>query len=370
MCRTALFLSLVLCSSFAAGQRLYLNNGVDTIEPGVKAAIHFLQTYLDAFDTTSNPNYSNYWPEEDCKNLKHPDPIVFAIAGDYPTYRMGSTRTVLYVKPDTNYIQIKTLFAWTDTQNTVSVLAITNHYIKADNHAQLKFISPLKVIGGQWQTQTVRNVTYTYPSKHVFNKSKADSLVLSIEKLEREWDLKPISIHYYFADTKDEIQKLRGFDYSLDMGNRDKPSGISDDQDNVVFCSGLDENYFHEVVHIYLNHLYPKSPLREGLAIFYGGSMGHNLQWHTQRLSAYLQAHTEINLDSLDKKNYFIYVDNYTNPAGTIRGLICALVYKKSGIEGLKRMMTYTTLEEIFNKEFGLKRGQWDKFLRDATTSY
>jgi hypothetical protein len=195
-------------------------------------------------------------------------------------------------------------------------------------------------------------------------------LVLSIEKLEREWDLKPISIHYYFADTKDEIQKLRGFDYSLDMGNRDKPSGISDDQDNVVFCSGLDENYFHEVVHIYLNHLYPKSPLREGLAIFYGGSMGHNLQWHTQRLSAYLQAHTEINLDSLDKKNYFIYVDNYTNPAGTIRGLICALVYKKSGIEGLKRMMTYTTLEEIFNKEFGLKRGQWDKFLRDATTSY
>lgn len=366
MLKLTTLLALIFCASFVSAQKLHLNNGVDTIEPDVKAAIHFLQTYLNAFDTTTTPNYCNFWAEEDCKNLKTPDPIVFAIAGDYPTYKMGSTRTVLYVKPDSNYTQIKTLFAWVDTLNTVSVLAITNHYIMSNKQGNLKFISPLQVIGDSWQTKTVRNITYTYPPNHTFNKLKADSMIASIERLEKDWDLKPISIHYYFAATKDEIQKLRGFDYSLDMGNRDKPSGISDDKNNVVFCSGLGEDYFHEVVHIYLNHIYPKSPLREGLAVFYGGSMGHNLQWHIQRLKAYLQLHPEIDLNSIDKSHYFSYLDNYTNPQSTLRGLICALAYKKSGVDGLKRIMAYTSLEEIFDKEFNIKHVQWDTFLKTA----
>ena len=60
---------------------------------------------------------------------------------------------------------------------------------------------------------------------------------------------------------------------------------MAHDKDNQVFCAGLGGNYFHEVVHVHLNHLYSKSPLKEGLAAFYGGSMGRSINWHMKRVN-------------------------------------------------------------------------------------
>src|SRR6202000_1377608 len=104
--------------------------------------------------------------------------------------------------------------------------------------------------------------------------------------------------------------------------NRPKPSGMSDGVDNIIYCGGWGERYFHEVVHIYLNRLHPASPLNEGLAVMYGGSVGHELSWHIKRLNEYLQAHKEI---SLEHPEDFYYLDNYTNPYYTIRGMLCQM---------------------------------------------
>ena len=55
-----------------------------------------------------------------------------------------------------------------------------------------------------------------------------------------------------------------GFDYNFMMVNAEKPTGLSDAIDNLTYSSGCGENYFHEVVHLYLNPLHSKSPLNEG----------------------------------------------------------------------------------------------------------
>jgi hypothetical protein len=140
------------------------------------------------------------------------------------------------------------------------------------------------------------------------------------------------------------------------MTNRDRPSGISDDTDNIIYCAGLSENYFHEVVHIYLNRLFPNSPLKEGLAAFYGGSMGKDFTWHIKRVKDHLAAHPEINLDELDS---FTYLDNYTNPISAIQALFCKIVYETEGIKGLRRLMSYAALDDIYEKEFS--KGDKDK---------
>jgi len=151
------------------------------------------------------------------------------------------------------------------------------------------------------------------------------------------------------------------------MGNRDKPSGIADNKDNIVYCGGLGENYFHEVVHIYLNSLYPKSPLGEGIAVFYGGSMGKSLSWHSARLKAYLLNHPETNLNKLEE---FRFMDSSTNPYYTILGLLCETAYRKDGVKGLKRMMNYDSLDTIFEKEFGIKPEQKNDFLRNLINTF
>ena len=338
-----------------------INGGVDTLEKDVKSAIDFYRSYIQAMRHKDSIDYSKYWSADDCKKYKLPDQIYHIITSDGSSYIMGKP-TIIYIKPSKDYIHIKTLFADADSLGNSTVYLITNHYIKFDKNNKPFFGSSLDINGANWASKTVRNVTFHFPKIHEFNPKKADSLLTKIEKLEKDWGLIPINIQYYFADTKEEIDALRGCDYDIGLGNRDKPSGMSDDLDNMVFCAGWGENFFHEIVHLYLNHLYPKSPLKEGIAVYYGGSLGHELSWHIPRLNKYLNDHKEIDLS----KDDFWYMDNYTNPWSTIKGMLCLMVYKKDGINGLKRIMTYKSLDEILDKEFLVKSNDMNAFLRKA----
>ena len=42
-------------------------------------------------------------------------------------------------------------------------------------------------------------------------------------------------------------------------------------------------------------------------------------------------------------------MDNLTNPSTALKGLLCDLVYKNKGIAGLKKIMTYNSLDEILS---------------------
>lgn len=352
------FISLLFTSQFCSAQ-IPVNNPVDPADTELTNAVDFLSRYFHEFDNRQSPDYSKYWDAEDCKEYKHPDQLVYGINTEWPTYRIGKP-TILYAKPENGYVHIKTLFGKGDSTGKVSVMSITNHYIAHDNNNTLHFISPIRLAAKTWNTTEVGNITYHYPSYHHFDKAKAKMLTGNISALERDWGLQPIKIRYYFADTKEELEHLRGFDFTVAMGNRDKPSGMSDDTDNIVYCGGWGENYFHEVVHIYLNRHYPQSPLREGLAVFYGGSLGHELPWHIKRLNEYLQKHGEIDFG----KDDFYYLDNYTNPNSTIMGMLCLDAYNKNGVAGLKHIMAYTSLDEIMAKEFGIGKRGLNAFLR------
>ena len=91
--------------------------------------------------------------------------------------------------------------------------------------------------------------------------------------------------------------------------------------------------------------------------------MGHPLDWHVRRLKEYFSKHPEINLNKLED---FYYIDNNTNPASTIQGLLCQIVYKKDGVAGLKRLMTtYTSMNEVLEKEFKLDINKLNEQLRE-----
>jgi hypothetical protein len=350
--------SLFLCLNSYA--QIYLNPGVDTSFNNVKTALHFYNSYVAEFNHGKIPEMAKYWPASEIEKRKIPDQIIYAL-NESPLYSQGLQLTIIYVRPTDQYVHIKTQFAWSDSSKHISTMAVVNYYVGFDSRKQPYFINPMTVNLSDWHSKSVRNVTFYYPPNHRFNVKKADSLISRIIKLEKDWGLKPINIRYYLASDNDELYTLRGFDYALSMGNKQKPSGISDDKDNQVFCGGLGENYFHEVVHIYLNHLYPKSPLQEGLAVLYGGSMGHTIKWHLKRVNQYLLQHPQANLNNLDD---FWYTDPYTNPGSAIQGMICDLVYQKDGIPGLKKLMTYTSYKEIFENEFHVSADHINDFLR------
>ncbi len=350
-----IFFFIVTINFGSANAQIYINPGVDTTDTNIRGAVKLYSSYINEFKGKRLPDFSKYWTALDCKKYKVPDLSIYGLGGDYPIYSWAQIKTILYVKPQKNgVIVLKTIGGYTDSLKRLDVLYTSINFIVKEANGRFRFISPLNNDLPNWKKITVGNVNYVYPKSNIFNRKRADSLIVQVKKLELAWELKPIQIEYFIADKFEEIQKLRGLEFTMGLGNADKPTGMANDTDNIVYCAGNGENYFHEVVHIYLNRLHPKSPLNEGVAIFYGGSMGKTLSRHANRLKLYLNNHSEINLNNLED---FYFMDNYTNPSATIQGIICNAVYKKEGLNGLKKLMKYESLNEIFEKElnFNLK---------------
>ena len=362
-----LLFSFLFINAYLAPGQIPVNNAIDPADSELNNAVRFLSNYIGSFyvGQGSLPDFTQYWPAEDCERYSHPDPLMNAVNAEISTYLLGRP-TILSAKPENGLVHIKTIFSKADSGGTITVFSITNHYMQ-QTPAGLRFISPMKIAADNWQNTTVGSITYHYPTYHKFDKKKAKELLARIDALEEEWGLIPIFIQYYFADTKEEIEHLRGFDYTIAMANRDKPSGMSDGADNIIYCGGWGENYFHEAVHLYLNRLFPRSPLIEGLAVFYGGSLGHQLSWHVQRVNEYLLQHKEIDLNN---PGDFYYLDNFTNPGSTIQGLLCAIAYEREGVAGLRRIMRYTSLDALLLNEYQVERGGWDAFLRKQVGAY
>lgn len=360
--RHSIILTVVILFAFANktfSQRITINSSVDTTDQDIKAVTTLWTNYLKSNPNKNNIKDSPFWADTEKKKFPKVDQLLNAINSDYPTYSMGNP-TILYVKPKNDFFEIKTLYSWKDSLESVYVLCITSVFAKKENE-QYKLYNALTVNSNNWKTEKLGNVTFHFPYSHTFDKNEANKLLQSIDDLTKQWNLQTIPIDYYFADTYEEVLHLRGLDYSIVMGNKDKPSGMSDLDTKTVFAGGLGENYFHEVVHIYLNNLFPKSPLVEGLAVFYGGSMGHDLKWHLTRLNDYLNQHPEIKLNDFEK---FWYMDNFTNPNSTIQGLLCYIAFKNGGLNKLKKLMSHEDIYATIEKEFGVKKEGLNEFLR------
>jgi hypothetical protein len=148
------------------------------------------------------------------------------------------------------------------------------------------------------------------------------------------------------------------------MSSTNNPSsGISDLSNNLIILNGLSP-IFHETTHIYLNPLFPESPLVEGLATFYGGSMGKSLAEGIRFMHSYVTANTEISLyEKMKEGNFFI--NNEYNPIYILQGLLIQIANDKNGTEEIKILLAYKDIDKIFEIYFNLKGAESiDKFLK------
>ena len=61
--------------------------------------------------------------------------------------------------------------------------------------------------------------------------------------------------------------------------------------------------------------------------------------------------------ETLETKDITLHINH------TVIGLICKIIDKKEGVNGLKRLLTYDNMEILFKKEFNLQKKDWHHFL-------
>lgn len=203
------------------------------------------------------------------------------------------------------------------------------------------------------------SIVFCHPEDVAFDIAKARELVKSIAQVQKDWQVEGRKVVYYYANSAQDIDNIRGFDFV--MGRNSKPSGIAYEDDNVVYCVGLGENYFHEIVHVYLGFL-PNKELQEGLAIFYGGSMGNSLNEQLSEAKLFLHANPSF---SFDKGNLNESVmANGVNMSKFYEAIICKEIYNKNGLQGLKRAMNFKTLKDALKAELGIEPKDYDSYFK------
>ncbi len=340
---------------------------IDTSDKEIKSAIIFYENYLNEFNGQHLPNYSKYWSEKDCNRFKVPDQIVYSITTDYETYKFGEQNTIFYARKYANYVHLKTLFTQEDSLKHTTVFAITNHYIALPKGTvKMHFISALTINSNHFKTVVNKNITYHFPIEHIFNKQKSDSVLKQLALIETAWNFKKINFDYYFADNNDKVAMMKGLDYYFGM-ELASPSGMSFDEDKIIFCSGYGEGYLHEILHLYFNPLYAKSPVNHGLIYYLAGGIGHDFNWMIHRMNEYITKYPDTDLsqfESILTKDKMLHLDY------TVIGLICKIIDEKEGVTGLKRLLTYSNMDELFLTEFHLQKKDWDSFLKENFKKY
>jgi hypothetical protein len=355
---------LILISSSKAQISI---SAIDTTDKDIKSAIIFYENYLNEFNGQHLPNYLNYWSENDCKRYKVPDLIVYSIASDYETYKFGEQKTIFYARKYSNFVHLKTLVTQEDSSKHITLYAITNHYVALhDSTKKIHFISPLTINSNHFKTVVNKNITYHFPIEHVFNKQKSDSILKQLELIVTAWNFQKINFDYYFADNNDKVAMMKGLDYYLGM-EQASPSGMSFDEDKIIFCSGYGEGYLHEILHLYFNPLYVKSPVNHGLIYYLAGGLGHDFNWMIHRMNEYLAKYPDTDLSqfqSIITKDIMLHLDYI------VIGLICKIVDEREGVTGLKRLLTYSTMDKLFLTEFNLQKKDLDNFLKQNFKKY
>jgi len=353
---------VIFCFKLSLAQKPFINNGVDTANTEIKEVIKLWENYL-----MSHPDslYDNpYWSKEEKSKYKDFDLLRTSFN---PTLYMGFLPTVLSVKPVDEFYEIKTIFSACTDSGYSNPLCVMNVYAKKEGNED-KLFNALPINTRNWNKTKVAEITYHHPSSHKFSFERANKLKSFIDTLVTVYVLELVPIAFYLTDDFDEMQKARGLECYMGMGNlKNNPGGRTDGTNKIIYSGGGDEYYAHEIVHIYLSPLFPNCHyyFAEGIATYYGGSIGYPLEWHIQRMDLYLDQHPEIDLNDLFS---FWYMDKLTNPAYVFGGLFCQMALEKGGIKKLKKLMNYGAKPEDFytaiQKEFGIKKENLDQFLR------
>ena len=84
-------------------------------------------------------------------------------------------------------------------------------------------------------------------------------------------------------------------------------------------------------------------------------------------MNEYLAKYPETDLSrfqTLVSKDELLHIDY------TVTGLMCKVMDEKEGVAGLKRLLAYSSVDELFLKEFHLQPERWDSFLKQIFKKY
>jgi hypothetical protein len=302
---------------------------------------------------------SKYWNDEENKLYLHPC-LVFEI---YPSLFFFHTY-VLNIEPiGHNYYRILNCTTDSDSLNNVQIKAIYYILIKRTDD-KYKLFNYYYLEKQKLESRTLGTIKFYFPKTYKFSISNAKKLVNFKDSLSSLFNLPTTSKLEYLVDPNTN-SLLSHFGFIMQNYFTTKANGKCIQGDNILISS-INENHRHELVHFFTFEKYPERNgfFDEGLAVYFGGSMGHDLEWHAKKFYDYFLTKMKSDTSQI-LKTYDI--DRETNPQYTLGAILIKYAIDKYGFQKALKLLSYPQnkekVEEIVSEELGIDNEKLNGFL-------
>jgi len=234
-----------------------------------------------------------------------------------------------------------------DNKGSINLKCLVELIVNINNN-HIKFESPLKENTQNWKSIEVGNITYYYEDTIDVNNARYFDQKNTM--IATKFGYKPEKFNFYMCSNYQDVLKIMGYVYDSES------NGITRDGygvvGNTIFSIEDNEDFSHDLLHYYAakvrENVKRNHAAEEGLAYYWGNAYyvdkNRNMVELAQlkdNLKEYLIQNQKANLLDLFSKN----TRNFSKLAlefslkSTIAGLICELIEKEKGIDGIKTLI-------------------------------
>lgn len=333
---------LILISYTTYSQYIYKDSILLTISPNIdkedlfnKEIIKTFNLFLETKDSSYTSN--KYWSKSDFEKYITP----YSELGEIGRGRLGkhfyqpSLMEIITTNKENKKI-IKVAFIGHNNETKSNLIKAIYNIVATKIDGKIIFSKYLDYATQNWKVLKESSITYKISAFKTINKQEVIRQKKDISKLCLFFNTKPIEIIYYSCITPKEVFELKGFDYHS-MMYIDTSGGFSADKD-LVLSGNNSEYYTHEIVHIYMRHLFPTIIpfFDEGFATYTGGSGKYNYTWQRDKLKKFLVENPSFKFEEHVKDPYErLYFEHETPIPYMIGALVCERVFRLYGKEKL-----------------------------------
>ena len=357
--------------------QFYINKSVQNAEEDYAIEIIDLwKEYLSSGEFVRQE--SRFW---DQSVMPVPDNSLVGLLIDLNAARRNNKKVqnnIIGIRPvENDHYMLKTMFtSVTDSTQQVNLHYITTVYAKKIDDA-FRLVNGTQYYMDVLENRKVGSINYIIHPEHTFDLAQANKMNDFNNQIAKEFQVDPLHFNYVVCNDTDQLSLLMGYDFFNFSYQPVASGGMADGRNTVIYAGNNSEHYPHEVVHLYThNHSGVRTHhwVDEGIAAHFGGSTGYTLDWHLQKLRAYLVDNLDFEMESLADMQKNIPNGEYiTDFRYVIGGLVMRKIKEAEGMQGLFEALEIGRNDEdyfnLIEQKLGVSQEGFTEFLKEEVLS-
>jgi len=336
-----------------------------------KEIVQNWKNYLDAQEYVRSENI--YWNHE---VYDYPDYSLISLLLELRAIVNNNEKiqcSIIGLMPVKNdYYLLKTMYTQQDeATKMVELKYIISVYAKKQGD-HFQFINSTQYHQEIYENRLIGDINYVIHPDHKFVEKDAIKMNTFNQRMAKLFESEPIKFDYILANNTNDLGDLLGLNFFSYSYQPVQSGGLADNYNAIIYAGNNSAYYPHEVVHLYTHAKFSRqyhSWVDEGVAAFFGGSTGYDLEWHVQKLRSFITDHPDYELRDLSKLQTEIPNGEFTTDFRyAIGGFLMRQIYENEGMQGLFDALQAGRSEEdyfaLLENKLGIKPNEFEAYIK------